>query len=254
MMVPTFIYRDFKENYKMRKGSLNPEIVRILSEKIGKSPGTIKKDVYTLKSKKHGKLPINTVAHLYALENRTSVFRKLSKDEKSKMPNVEITTPKITQKKPGKNTLKKITNFITYNTNNRFIKAHFAETNKAYTNGCYTATFILCRKILENLLTDIIIKKFPKSEETTEMFYNTSRGRKRDFSEILSNLKDKKSDFGTEKSLIDRIINRAEQFKDDANNKTHSWYHIVKSKTEIDNTNVQDIIQMISDLEKKLEK
>ena len=37
------------------------------------------------------------------------------------------------------------------------------EINKTYTYGCYTATFILCRKVLENLLIHHVLRrKYPK--------------------------------------------------------------------------------------------
>ena len=59
--------------------------------------------------------------------------------------------------------------------------------------------------------------------------------------------------------LVDEAFNipslvpcHALQFKDDANDKAHSWYHIVKSRKELDDTNFQDIIEMIVRLEKSI--
>jgi len=39
-----------------------------------------------------------------------------------------------------------------YDANDKLLKTHLEEINKTYTFGCYTATFILCRKVLENLI------------------------------------------------------------------------------------------------------
>ena len=99
----------------------------------------------------------------------------------------------------------------------------------------------------------MVKKKYPQNKkENIELYFDTGRGRTRDFSEILSNLRKHSTDFGPDKSLLERILSRADQFKDDANDKTHSWYHIVKSRKELDDTNFQDIIEMIVRLEKSI--
>lgn len=230
---------------------LNPDILDKLKKTTKRADATIKKDIALL-GKKYGKLTPNARAQIYAIQNGTSVLQKLTRAEKDSLPNLEIEKPQKISEKPRKHRVKKYVEFIKYETTDSFIKDHIIETNKTYTHGCYTATFILCRKILENLITDIIIKKFPKEQRTTEMYYDTRSNRKRDFSEIISNLKKRINEFGVYKGLIDRILNRAEKFKDNANAKTHSWYHLVKSKSEIDDTQIQDIIRMIDKLENNI--
>lgn len=243
------------ENRHYQKSSmirnLSPEILEKLIKTTKRAEATIRKDIALL-GKKYGKLTPNARAQIYALQNGTSILQKLTRDEKNSLPNLEIEKPQKIKEISRKPSERKYIEFIKYETVDPFIKYHIIETNKTYTHGCYTATFILCRKILENLITGIIIKKFPKEQRTTEMYYDTKGNRKRDFSEIISNLKRRINEFGTDKGLIDRILNRAEKFKDNANAKTHSWYHIVKSKSEIDDTHVQDIIAMISKLEKNI--
>ena len=177
----------------MTLGRLDKKILEKLKKKTNKAESTIRKDIALLGAT-YGKLTPNARAQIYALQNGISVRRRLSKEEKESLPNLEIEKPsKITQK-GSKQKRKKIIEFIKYETNDSFILAHIHETNKAYTFGCFTAAYILCRKILENLITDIIIKKFPKEKKTTEMYFDTKRGRRKDFSEIIDNLKKRAKD------------------------------------------------------------
>lgn len=232
---------------------LNPEIIGILKKKTGRSENTIRHDISMLR-RQFGGLPINTVAQIYALKNKTSAITKLTPDERSKIPNLHIEKQATIVQKSSKNSKKKqVKQFIKYETVDPFIRAHIDEVNRCYACGAYTAAFILCRKIIENLLTDIIKKKFPqKTLANIELYFDTSRGRTRDFSEILKNLRTRTNDFGAEKILLERILTKADIFKDDANDKAHSWYHIVKRSKELEDAEVQTIIDMITTLEKKI--
>lgn len=232
---------------------LNPEIIEYLEKKTKRSENTIRHDISLLR-RQFGGLPINTVAQIYALKNKVSVISKLSPEERSKLPNLEIQKPTtIVQKliKGGKK--KQVKQFIKYETTDPFIKAHIDEVNKCYTFRAYTAAFILCRKIIENMLTDIIRKKYPQNTLTNiELYFDVSKRRTRDFSDIISNLRKHASDFGAEKTLLERILNKSNVFKDDANDKAHSWYHVVRRPKELDDAEVQSIIEMLSTLEKKI--
>jgi len=63
-------------------------------------------------------------------------------------------------------------------------------------------------------------------------------------------LKGKKDDFGSENKAVERLCYLAKVLKDDANNKTHSWYYLVENKKEIENLNLRAIIEIIKKLEK----
>jgi len=234
--------------------ALHPDILTHLVRKTGKQESTIRKDISILHQKYAG-LPINSVAQIYALQNTTSILRKLSKEERTSVPllDVQKPIPVVTSKSSTPRRPRKILQFVKYDSKNTFIKAHIVETNKAYTHGCYTATFILARKILENLLTDIIRNRYRQDKlENIELHYNTSQGRSRDFSEILKNLQNRSKDFGPDKNLLERILTKAKDFKDNSNDKTHSWYHIVRTKKELDETNYQDIMDMLVELEEHI--
>lgn len=232
---------------------LKKEILELLSTKTGKQQNTIRKEISLLR-RKHGRLPINAVAHLYAMQYNISVLSKLEPEDKASLPSLEIEKPvKVVSKQKSDKKEKKKEEFIHYENNNTFVNAHIIETNKADTAGCYTAVFILCRKIIENLLIDIIRKKYPSNKrETLDIYFDISKNRIRNFSEITTNLRKKVNDFGPERTLIECILSKADKFKEDANNKTHSWYHIVRSRKELEETHVQDILDMIKELEIKL--
>lgn len=233
---------------------LRHEIVEHLVKVLEKSKGTIKKDIYSL-AKQYPTCTKNALAQIYALKHSKSIFKKLDKEDKASLPNIELEKQRIrmSQKAPRKREREKIIEFIRYPTDDSFRRAHIEEVNRAYTYRCYTSAFILCRKIIENLLTDIIRRKFPQNQiQNIKLYFDTAKGRTKDFSEILANLRKKAGDFGPDKKLLERVISRSEQFKDDANNKAHSWYHIVRSRRELDDTNVQDIIDMIRKLEQNI--
>ena len=125
------------------------------------------------------------------------------------------------------------------------------EINKAYTCGCYTATFILCRKVLENLIIHHILKKkYPKNNlNHRQKYFHIKNGRHHFFNKLIDNLNSSSKDFLPEKSLVERICQLADGFRETANEMTHSLYYIAKKK-EIDNKDFQELLDLIAQLEK----
>ena len=74
-------------------------------------------------------------------------------------------------------------------------------------------------------------------KENLEMYYDLARRRTKDFSVILTNLSQKSFNFAPDDVLVIRIVTLCGEFKDDANDKTHSWYHLVTKKKELDDKN-----------------
>ncbi len=232
---------------------LNPEILSIIERKTGKKENSIRHDISIMR-RTNAKLPLNVVAHLYALKNGFSVLQKLAPAEKAVVPNTEFEKPLRLVKTQRRADKKRVIEFIKYATSNVFLSDHIVEINRAYTARCYTATFILCRKIIENLLIEEILKrKFPQKDKATkELYYDFSQNRNKDLKYILDNLKKHAQDFGTDKALVEKIVHDSKAFKDDANDKAHSLYHLVKSPKELDDANVQGIIDMISQLKNNI--
>lgn len=231
---------------------LDPKIVDYLADKLEINPKTVKKNIYLL-VKHNSKLTKNAVAQIYALQHNLTVFRKLDKEDKASLPSTEVVPEKIKVKQKNRKTEKRIKILIDYDTTDYFKKGHIDELNKAYTHGCYTAVFILTRKIVENLIIDILRAKFPEDKkENKELYFDIHQKRFKDFGIILDNLKSKKDAFGSDNKAVERLCNLARELKKDANDKTHSWFHLVKNKLEVENLNIKDIVEIIKMLEKSV--
>lgn len=225
---------------------LNLDIVKALSNKLGLSEKTIKKDIYLL-VKDYPNLTKNAVAQVYARKNNFSVFTKLDKDDRVSLPPMEANPDKIIVKTNKRIKKYEKPNLFEYETSDHFIKGHLKELNKANNSNCYTAVFILIRKVVENLIVDILRKKYPSD---TELYYDKYQNRFKDFSVILDNLYKKRNDFVEEKKAAERLYNLAKPLKDNSNDKAHSWFHLVENDKEIDELNIKQIIGIIIKLEK----
>lgn len=234
--------------------TLKDEMVVALAKKLGKKGSTVKKDIYLLR-KSYPSCTLNAVAQIYAQTYGKTVFRKLDKEDRQSLPHLSVQKPvTIRQKSPRpKRTERKMVSLITYNTGDHFRSGHLKEINRAYTYGCYTAVFILLRKIVENMLIDILRHKFPPTTlENKRLYFDPSQKRFKDFSQIVANLRAKSADFDVDKKLVERIASLSTSLKDKANDKAHSWFHLVTRKSEIDELDSQTLIQLISQLERNI--
>lgn len=229
---------------------LNPDIIAYLSKKTGKKESTIRKNISLLR-RDFASCTLNAVAHIYAMKLGISILQKLDKEDKKTLPYIETKKNKITIEKKQPRKSKKIIKIIDYDTEDYFKEAHIQEVNKAYTKGLYTSANILIRKIIENLIIDILRKKFPpNTKENTELYYDVNQRRYKDFSIILDNLHKKRNEFELDnKKIVERLVSLAKKIKEDANDKTHSWFYLVRSKKEIDDLDIQTIIELIKKLE-----
>lgn len=228
---------------------LNSAIVSYLAEKLNKSQSTVKKDISILKGN-HGSCNSNAVAQIYAKQHGLSVLKKLDAEDRSFLPNLDIKAPVVVQQKK-RIQKEKILIFVDYDSKDYFIKEHIQEVNRAYTKNCYTCVNILVRKIIENLIIDILRTKYPPTSlSNKQLYFNTTRKRYLDFSKIIENLYDNRADFGIDdKKIIERLSPLVTQLKDNANDKTHSWYFIVKTRKELDDLNINTVIELIKKLE-----
>lgn len=236
----------------MRKTELDPRIFEWLKERLkGKiSEKTIRPAISRIARK--DSLTLNTAAGVFTQKHGESLPRRFLKSE-GKERIVEIRTEKISRSPSRPRAERAIIPFAKYETTDRFLKAHLDEINKTYTDGCYTATFILCRKVLENLIVHHILKKkYPtKSQQHRQKYYDQPRGRLLDFAKLLSNLRDSASDFNSEKPLVERICQLSDGFKEISNDMAHSRYHIAR-KNELDEKGYQEILDQIAELEKSI--
>jgi hypothetical protein len=228
---------------------LDPRILSILKVKLKDrmSEKSIPSAISRIRAK-HPGLTLNAAAEILAQKYGVSIQRFFNEKDRDAFKVREI--EKIKVKQNNQKSIRKIIVIANYPSKDRMLQRHLDEVNKTYTAGCYTSTFILCRKVLENLIIrQILLKKYPPNLEANREKYLDVNGRFLAFNKILTNFRDSSSDFLHNKQLVERIANLAEAFKDDANNMTHSWYHIAK-KSEIDDTDFQQILDLISELEK----
>lgn len=229
------------------KTKLNPKIWKKLKTKLkGKISEPALRNKISRIRQKH-KVTLNAAAHLIAQDEGFSVMRWLDdEDIKSLRPVQEV---RIIRKIP-RTRKEKIDIIARYPTDDKLLEEHLEEINRAYTYKCYTSTFVLCRKVLENLIVRILRKKYPENkEEHREKYFDFSKGRTLDFGVLLKNLRNSSKDFGPEKQLVERICEKADKFKETADEMTHSLYHIA-TKKEIDEKNFQHILDLIQQLEK----
>lgn len=237
----------------MRKTELDPRIFEWLKERLkGRiSETTIRPAISRIARKDASSL--NDAAAKFAQKHGESLPRRFLKSEdRNKMAEIRTET-KSRQPSSRPRTERPIIQFAKYETTDRFLKTHLDEINRTYTHVCYTATFILCRKVLENLIIHHILKKkYPtKSQKDREKYYDAPRGRFHDFGILLSNLRESAPDFNSEKPLVERICQLSDGFKETANDMTHSRYHIAR-KYELDEKGYQEILDQIAELEKSL--
>jgi len=230
---------------------LNPRILKFLKEKLkGRiSEKTIPSAISRIRGKDPA-LTLNAAAEVFARKHGVSVQRFFNERDRDAFKIRKIEKIKI--KTSEQNHRRKKTVIANYDSNDKMLKSHLDEINKTYTYGCFTSTFIMCRKVLENLLIHhILIRKYPPNIPQNRDKYLDENDRFLVFSKILSNLKNSSTDFHHNKKLVERICNLAEGFKDDANDMTHSWYHLARKK-EIDEKNFQQILDLVAELEKSV--
>jgi len=236
---------------KKRKTQLDPRILELLKKKLSEkvSERTIRPAISRIR-RKNPSLTLNAAAEVFASKYNESVQKYFNERDRDTFKTTKIEKVSIKTSRPRGR--REIIEIAKYDTNDKLLKAHLEEINKTYTFGCYTATFILCRKVLENLIIHHILrKKYPtKSQHHREKYFDFARNGFLGFSILLSNLRASAKDF-PDRKLVERICDLAEGFKDEADDMTHSLYHIA-TKKEIDERNFQQILDLIAELEKSI--
>jgi len=93
--------------------------------------------------------------------------------------------------------------------------------NKCYSYGIYPAVLIFSRKLLENLLVDILRRKY--GMRNVELFFDTKRRRFRSFNELLKNFEEKLNDFIPIIPHLDTgFIRKVNIFREAGNSSAHT--------------------------------
>ncbi len=239
----------------MPREVLNPKILDRLHKKTGLAKSTIRSSISRLRTN-YASCTINAVAQLFALKRGCTLMQLLSADDKRTLPHTSIIKQPVKIKEQKGRRKERIIELIKYDTDDYFKKGHINEINRAYTKGCYTSVHILTRKFIENLIREILASKYPSNtKKNKELYYDTARKRFKDFSVVLKTLYDKRHDFDPdEQKAIERLYTRVKKFKDASNDATHSWYHLIETKKEIDDLNIPAMVALICRLEERRRK
>ena len=133
-----------------------------------------------------------------------------------------------------------------------FYKRLVDEINCLYINQLPMSLSILIRKLLENLIIDILRKKYGTRD--LQLYYDSSRGRFHDFSVLLKNLDSKKEEFHYITSNLDKSsIQRINKYREAGNSGAHSIDvnltidQISKDKDDI-NYSVQFLLRILQNI------
>ncbi len=119
------------------------------------------------------------------------------------------------------------------------------EINECYKNGYLNATFFLSRKLVENLLYNILEKKFPKKEDE-EIWWNKEFNQPLTLSPLIRNLYNNRSDFPSNiKRYIEKVKKLLDKIRNEINPKAHNIYDYISSKEELDKFKINDSVQLL---------
>ena len=104
---------------------------------------------------------------------------------------------------------------------------------------------ILIRKLLENLIIDILRKKY--STQVMSLYYDTSRGRFHDFSVLLKNLDSRKGEFQYITQNLDKsLIQKINQYRETGNSGAHSIdVDLTINQIARDKDNINYLVQLL---------
>lgn len=132
---------------------------------------------------------------------------------------------------------------IESNMGNKFYDRLIWEINYSYHYEIYTGCFILARKLFENMLIDILRNKFSKEKH---LFQNLSNKKiYNNFSILLNNLETKKSDLGFTTTEIEKVINKLNPYRIEANSKAHSITDF-GSKKELEKYEIAETFDLLN--------
>lgn len=127
-----------------------------------------------------------------------------------------------------------------------FYQRLIEEINNTYQNKTYTSTLILSRKLIENLLIDLLRKKFgSESKEDVEIYYNIKDGRFHDFAYLVKNFEERKDKFLVDKELVEEFVRLVKPFRKGANSKTHSIIHFIENKEDLIQFNIGNMVDLL---------
>jgi hypothetical protein len=116
------------------------------------------------------------------------------------------------------------------------------EINQTFRYNLPNATLMLSRKLVENLLYNLLERKFA---DMIVLWYDINQGRANDFSVLINNLQNNKKKFSPdEQELIELLLSLIEPFRREANSKTHKVIEYLDSVEELDGMKIPEIVEL----------
>lgn len=233
------------------KRPLDYSIIKKLTSELGITENTLRYNLSMLK-RKYPDSNLNSLAQFYAESNGITVRKFLNIDEKKSIPRVNESVKIVKNlKKPVSINIKvKPKVLIKYETDDKFLKEHIAEANKAFNAHCYTCLFILSRKIIENIIIHILEEKFKSNKsEKKHLWYNKELRRYQDFKYLISNLKSIKDEFEEKNKAIESLVKLCDKLRELTNNAAHSLYFL-KRKSDIEELKLSEIFELLNQITK----
>jgi hypothetical protein len=117
------------------------------------------------------------------------------------------------------------------------------EINDCYQSNYPNACFFLSRKMVENLIFNILEKKYPAD---INLWYNTTTNGHHKLSQLIKNLYSKKSDFKpNSQAYIEKFNTHIGTFRKEANAKAHNIFEFLTDKSELKKFKIPDLVQLL---------
>ncbi|MCL5099638.1 MAG: hypothetical protein M1158_00760 [Candidatus Marsarchaeota archaeon] len=125
------------------------------------------------------------------------------------------------------------------------------EINKAYSYSLFTSALMLSRKLVENLLIDILRKKYPVAINGLDVYYITNKRRFKDFSVLIDELETRKANFAPDVPVVEVILTLIKPIRETSNSGAHSLT-FYSNKNEVDALKIPELIERLIYLNNRL--
>ena len=117
------------------------------------------------------------------------------------------------------------------------------EINKCYQHNHPNAVFFLCRKMVENLVFNILEKKF---KSRVDLWYDNKNKIRHKFSVLVKNLYNERDKFKPNvKTYIEKFNDEVGLFKKEANIKAHYIFEYLSDRKELEKFKINDLVQLL---------
>ena len=117
------------------------------------------------------------------------------------------------------------------------------EINDCYASNYPNAAFFLSRKLIENLIFQILEKKYPSD---IPLWFNASTNSHNKLSLLITNLYSKKADFKPNvKNYLEKFNTEIGTFRKEANLKAHNVIEYLSDKSELKKYKINDLVQLL---------